>query len=641
MQQAYKLALLQRIIQKNSMKLDTNFSLRLGSNFPIIYDLFYQIYAKNEFEFHLEELCKILFQKYAERSAELKKIDTKRELEPDWLLSNDWVGMMMYVNHFSENLSHFETKIPYLKELGVNVVHLMPLLEVSDNENDGGYSVKNYRKVNPTLGTIQDLEHLAKNLHKEGMVLTLDFVLNHCADEHEWAVKAKNGEEKYKNYFYFHKNRLIPDQFDKEITEIFPEIAPGNFTYIEELQEWVMTLFNSYQWDLNYRNPEVFIEMMDILLFLANKGVDIFRLDAVAFMWKELGTNGQNLPQVHTLLQLIKLCGKVVAPSVSYIAEAIVSPNEIIKYFGENEHQADECDVAYNATLMALCWEALASQNVSLLKISMQNIPQKPLHTTWINYMRCHDDIGLGFEDKFIYQLGKNADLHRKFLLDFYCNGTSDSWAIGRAFMSNPKNGDARISGSMASLCGLEKAVQSKNHSEIQLAIARINLLHSFILSYGGLPIIYSGDELAILNDYSYEQDKEKMNDNRWIHRPVMDWKLAELRKKESSIEFQVFQNLKHLIAVRKSENIFSDYNSIAFEETFDERFLGFLRWNKANERILILNNFTDKSIQINASLFSKLQWRSQISLDIATNQTYLITNMELKPYGFLWLKEV
>jgi len=640
MQQAYKLSFLQKIIQSQKVKLDVDFCLRLGANFPIIYDLFSQLYPNEDFEKQLENLCKILFIHYNERSEELKKIDIERVKNPDWLLSNNWIGMMLYVNHFSGNLKNFENKIPYLKDLGVNLVHLMPIMDVSENENDGGYSVRNYREVQANLGTIDDLENLSKKLHTEGMAIVLDFVLNHCADEHDWAIKAKNGNEKYKKYFYFHKDRTIPDQFDRELTDVFPQNAPGNFTYIPEINEWVMTIFHHYQWDLNYRNPEVFIEMMDILLFLANKGVDIFRLDAVAFMWKELGTNGLNLPQVHSLLQLIKLCGKIVAPSVAYIAEAIVRPNEIIKYFGENQFQADECDIAYNATFMALCWEALATQNVSLLKISMQNIPKKPLRTTWINYIRCHDDIGLGFEDDFVYSLGKEAHLHRKFLLEFYCYNSPNSWAKGLPFMSNPTNGDARISGSMASLCGLEKAIASKDNYEIVLAVSRINLLHSIILSYGGLPIIYSGDEIGTINDYSFENKLDKKHDNRWVHRPIMNWEKAEFRNDKKTIEYKIFQNLKHLIEIRKKETLFSDYNSIAFEESFDERVLCFLRWNRNNERILVIQNFTSDTIELKYAIFSKLNWEKQFAKDIVSEIEYSTEKVNLKPYGFLWLKE-
>ncbi|MBP8085601.1 MAG: alpha amylase, partial [Cloacibacterium sp.] len=450
MQQAYKLSRLYALTDKNGIT-DSCFHTRFGANFPIIYDLFEKLYHSHPHKKEaFENLIQILVEKFKERSEEQKLIDIERSKNPNWYASNEIVGMMLYTERFNQNFKGLEEKIPYFKNLGINTLHLMPFLDVPEPENDGGYAVENYRETNPKLGTMEDFENLAKNLHQNGMNVIMDFVLNHCADSHEWAINAKNGDEKYKEYFYFFKDRTLPDEFEKTMLEIFPDTAPGNFTWLEEQQEFVMTLFHQYQWDLNYKNPRVLVEMIDTMLFLANKGVDIFRLDAVAYMWKDIGRFNQNLPEVHTLLQIFKLCGQIVSPGVAYIAEAIVAPEEIVKYFGEGNAEGDECDIAYNATFMALSWEALASGNTDLLRKSMYSVPKKPMNTTWINYARCHDDIGLGFDDRLIYELGKNPLMHRLYMLRYYCD-EQGTFGRGKRFMQEP-NGNARLSGSMASL---------------------------------------------------------------------------------------------------------------------------------------------------------------------------------------------
>lgn len=591
MQQAYKLSRLYALTDKNGIP-DSCFHTRFGANFPIIFDLFEKLYHshphKNE---AFENLIQILVEKFKERSEEQKLIDIERSKNPNWYASNEIVGMMLYTERFNKNFKGLEEKIPYFKNLGINTLHLMPFLDVPEPENDGGYAVKNYRETNPKLGTMDDFENLAKNLHQNGMNVIMDFVLNHCADSHEWAIKAKNGDEKYKEYFYFFKDRTLPDEFEKTMLEIFPDTAPGNFTWLEEQQEFVMTLFHQYQWDLNYKNPRVLVEMIDAMLFLANKGVDIFRLDAVAYMWKDIGRFNQNLPEVHTLLQIFKLCGQIVSPGVAYIAEAIVAPEEIVKYFGEGSAEGDECDIAYNATFMALSWEALASGNTDLLRKSMYSVPKKPMNTTWINYARCHDDIGLGFEDKLIYELGKNPLQHRLYMLKYYCD-EENTFGRGKRFMQEP-NGNARLSGSMASLCGLEKALEEKNDFQINLALKKINLQHSIILSLGGIPMIYSGDEIASTNFYDYLKEDDKKNDNRWLHRPLMNWEIAENLDK-NPIQKSVFENLQKMIALRKEIPAFADSNDLEFIDSGNSHLLVFKKTDISGKNVWIIANFSE-----------------------------------------------
>ena len=633
MQSAYQLSTIHQILEEKNIT-DLHFISRLEHYFPKISDLFEKLYLHHpKKEEALKKLLEILLENFDKRDHSLKKLDLERVQNPNWFSSEKIVGMMLYTDRFNENFKGVQNKIPYFKNLGINTLHLMPFLEVPEPENDGGYAVKNYRETNPKLGTMQDFENLAKELHLNEMNVVMDFVLNHCADSHEWAIKAKNGEEKYKDYFYFFKDRTLPDEFEKTMLEIFPDTAPGNFTWLEEQKEWVMTLFHNYQWDLNYKNPNVLVEMIDTLLFLANKGVDVFRLDAVAYMWKDIGRFNQNLPEVHFLLQVFKMSGQIVAPGIAYIAEAIVAPNEIIKYFGEGDAAGNECDVAYNATFMALSWEAIASQNTDLLRKSMNVVPKKPTNTTWINYARCHDDIGLGFEDYLIHELGKNPLHHRLYMLKYYCDG-QENFGKGFRFMQEP-NGNARLSGSMASLCGLEKAIELNDEYQINLAIKKINLQHAIILSLGGIPMIYSGDEIATLNYYDYLNEEDKKHDNRWLHRPMMNWEIAQNLE---SYPFQktVFDSLKKMIEVRKNTLAFEDRNDLEWIDSGNSHLLVYKKTDKTGKNIWIIANFSPYET-VFAGWFIGINKNAR---NILTDETFTIQYQNfIGSYTVLWLE--
>ena len=633
MQSAYQPSTIHQILEEKNIT-DLHFISRLEHYFPKISDLFEKLYLHHpKKEEALKKLLEILLENFDKRDHSLKKLDLERVQNPNWFSSEKIVGMMLYTDRFNENFKGVQNKIPYFKNLGINTLHLMPFLEVPEPENDGGYAVKNYRETNPKLGTMQDFENLAKELHLNEMNVVMDFVLNHCADSHEWAIKAKNGEEKYKDYFYFFKDRTLPDEFEKTMLEIFPDTAPGNFTWLEEQKEWVMTLFHNYQWDLNYKNPNVLVEMIDTLLFLANKGVDVFRLDAVAYMWKDIGRFNQNLPEVHFLLQVFKMSGQIVAPGIAYIAEAIVAPNEIIKYFGEGDAAGNECDVAYNATFMALSWEAIASQNTDLLRKSMIVVPKKPTNTTWINYARCHDDIGLGFEDYLIHELGKNPLQHRLYMLKYYCDG-QENFGKGFRFMQEP-NGNARLSGSMASLCGLEKAIELNDEYQINLAIKKINLQHAIILSLGGIPMIYSGDEIATLNYYDYLNEEDKKHDNRWLHRPMMNWEIAQNLE---SYPFQktVFDSLKKMIEVRKNTLAFEDRNDLEWIDSGNSHLLVYKKTDKTGKNIWIIANFSPYET-VFAGWFIGINKNAR---NILTDETFTIQYQNfIGSYTVLWLE--
>jgi len=621
-----------------------HFYTRLGANFYAIHNLFHILYGqRDDFQDQLLQLVSVMATRHIARDDVLKKLDSARERDHHWFLSQEWAGMALYLDGFAGDLPGLRQRLPYLQELGVNLIHIMPILECPPGASDGGYAVSDFHHINARAGTLEDLEELAAELRRRGMLLTLDVVVNHTSDEHEWAQRARAGEQAYRDYYYIFDDRNIPDLFEETLPEIFPETAPGNFTLDQAMNKWVMTVFNTYQWDLNYSNPAVFIEMLDILLYWANRGADILRLDAVAFLWKKIGTTSQNEREAHLLLQLFKDCCQVTAPGVLFIAEAIVAPVEITKYFGEDAVIAKECEIAYNATFMALLWDALATKNAKLLNQGISSLPHKLDRATWLNYVRCHDDIGLGFDDNDIRAVGYEPAAHRRFLVDYYTGAYDDSPARGRPFGRNDKTGDARISGALASLAGLETALESRDEQLIQRSIDQILLMHSLIMSFGGIPLIYYGDELGTLNNEDFLNDSAKAQDNRWLHRPVYDWQRAELRHQRGSVEQRIYDGVKQLISVRKSLPAMADFNNRELIDVGNPHLFVFTRTNPAvpTESILVVANFNEHPEQFNLGdlrnrdRFELGELRDEVS---GAAPTRFKAQLVIPAFGYYWL---
>ncbi|MCU7906343.1 MAG: alpha-amylase [Candidatus Thiodiazotropha sp. (ex Epidulcina cf. delphinae)] len=623
-----------------------HFYTRLGANFYVIHLLFHHLYGKrDDFKKQMIRLVEVMATRYVQRHVSLKQLDSEREKDHNWFLSQEWVGMALYADGFAENLQGVESRLSYLQELGVNILHVMPIMICPEGASDGGYAVSDFRNVDPGVGTLDDVNTLATSARRRGMLLILDMVLNHLSDEHEWAQRSRAGERKYQDYFYIFDNRDIPDMFEETMPEIFPETSPGNFTWDEQMQKWVMTVFNDYQWDLNYNNPAVFIEMLDNTLFWANQGADILRLDAVAFLWKKIGTTCQNEREAHLILQLMKDCCQVTAPGVLFIAEAIVAPVEITKYFGEDAVIAKECEIAYNATYMALLWDAMATKNTQLLWQGIQSLPTKLDRATWLNYLRCHDDIGLGFDDADIVRAGYQPPAHRQFLVDYFTGRYSDSSARGRPFGVNRKTGDARISGSLSSLVGLEDAIQRNDDAEINRSVKKILLLHSMICSFGGIPLLYYGDEIGTLNDYSFMEDENKAGDNRWMHRPKMDWERAEQRHKRGTPEQHIFDGLKKMIAARKGIPAFADFNNRELIDVENPHLFVFWRTDPFMllGSVLVVCNFDDSPQYMELSALGNRGIFEHGNLrDIYSGESPRLFKEQLvvPPFHFYWLTD-
>ena len=583
-------------------------------------------------------LRQILERGIAQRSPELRRLDEARLLRPDWLQQPDMVGYVCYADRFAGNLRGVKDHVDYLDGLGVRYLHIMPFLEPRPGANDGGYAVADYRTIRPDLGTMDDLEELTAELRAHRISLVMDLVINHVAAEHEWAVRARAGEAAYRDYFLMYPDRSIPDAYERTLPEVFPDFAPGNFTWNEQANAWVWTTFNDYQWDLNWANPDVLCEFVDLMCWLANKGVEVFRLDAIAFTWKRMGTNCQNQPEVHDLTQIMRACMRIAAPSVAFKAEAIVSPEDLMAYLGTGEHYGLVSDMTYHNELMVQLWNCLATAESRMAEVALSTMPTKPPSTTWATYVRCHDDIGWAISDADAAAVGVDGYEHRRFLSDFYSGQYKTSFARGLVFQANPLTGDRRISGSATSLAGLEKALEEGDEHGVGMAIARIVLMYTLICGYGGVPLIYMGDELGLLNDMDYGSDPAHADDNRWAHRPFMDWALVErVAADEDLPAARLNRALRHVLQVRAATPQVHASFAARVLPSPDPRVLILVRDHPLGPLVEVYN-MSEQTVQLHHSVLT--QHLGYDARELIGGYTYDLrpATIDIWPYQAAWL---
>lgn len=575
------------------------------------------------------ELCEQMHDYYLKRSTELKKRDIKKEKNPDWFKEKEMLGMMLYIDNFAGNLKGVEKKLVYLKECNVNCLHLMPFLDTPKGKSDGGYAVADFRKVRPDLGTMKDLARLTEKCHENGMNVCMDFVMNHTSEEHEWAKRARAGEGEYMSRYFFYDNGDIPARYEETVPQVFPTTAPGNFTWLPEIGHYVLTTFYPYQWDLNYRNPRVFNEMMYNFLFLANQGMDIIRIDAVPYIWKELGTSCRNLKEVHTIVRMMRMIAEIVCPSVILLGEVVMEPEKVVPYFGTVEKP--ECHMLYNVTTMATTWNSIATRDIRLLKKQMDIVSRLPKQYTFLNYLRCHDDIGWGLDFDTMKQWGMEEPSHKRYLNDYFTGKIAGSISRGELYNDDPVTQDARFCGTTASMCGIEAAGFEGNAEKMQTAIQEDLMLHAYMLTQSGIPMLYSGDELGQVNDYSYKDDAEKASDSRYLHRGAFLWELADKRKDLSTVQGQLFQMLKRLEQIRRQENVFSQEAEVYTYDVHNDSILGILREYKG-ERFIALFNFSESE---------QTAWMQEegIFRNLVNGEIVEVKDPVLKGYEFVWMK--
>ena len=612
---------------REAEKEDRSFETRLGRHMDELKWLYMELYDSQE---HFDDLLKNLKGFYEDRKASLKDLDKAREKDPGWYRRNGMLGMMLYVDQFAGTLNGVREKLDYIKKCGVNYVHLMPLLDTVEGRSDGGYAVADFRKVQEKLGTMKDLEKLADECHKDGISLCLDFVMNHTSEDHEWAKRARAGEREYQDRYFFFDNYSLPAMYEKTVPQVFPTTAPGNFTWLPDRQEFVMTSFYPYQWDLNYRNPDVFNEMMYNFLYLANKGIDVLRIDAVPYIWKQIGTNCRNLPQVHTIVRMMRMIGEIVCPGIVLLGEVVMEPDKVAPYFGTVEKP--ECHMLYNVTTMATTWHTVATRDVRLLKRQMEIVSSLPSDYTFLNYLRCHDDIGWGLDYPLLEQWGMLQVPHKKYLNDHFTGKLEGSVSRGELYNEDLVTGDARFCATTASMCGVEKAGFEQDEYAMGAAIQVDVMLHAYMLFLSGIPMLYSGDEIGQVNDYTYKEDPNKAADSRYIHRGKFQWDLVENIEKPETVQGRLFARLAELEKIRGKEKVFDASADFRIVETWDDGILGLVRESE-DGKLIGLFNFSDEP---------RIAWIHEddgLYRDLLSGNEMKASGVWVDGHGFFWMK--
>ena len=587
--------------------------------------LYCELYNNNMEAF--DWLCDSLYGYYQERNTELKKLDRQRVKNPDWYKQNDLLGMMMYTNAFAGTLKGVKEKLPYVKSCGVNYLHFMPLLESPKGRDDGGYAVADFRKVKPELGTMEDLEDLTAECHRQGISCCLDFVMNHTSEDHEWAKAARQGDPVARSRYFFYDDWFVPNIYEETVPEVFPTTAPGNFTWINDCNQVVMTTFYPYQWDLNYANPMVFNDMVGNMLYMANRGIDVIRLDAVPYIWKQIGTNCRNLPQVHTLVRMMRIISEIVCPGVLLLGEVVMEPSKVVPYFGTVDKP--ECHMLYNVTTMASTWNTIATKDVGLLKRQMDQVCALPKDYVFLNYLRCHDDIGWGLDYDWLAQFGIDEVAHKKFLNDYFTGKGYNSDSRGELYNDDPRLGDARLCGTTASLSGLEAGQYEANADKIDQAIACDLMLHGYLLAQSGIPVLYSGDEIGQTNDYTYKNDPDKCADSRYLHRGNFPWDKVE---KKDAVAMRIFDALRHMEDIRASHDVFSCNANVYTIETGCASVLGIVREYTGHE-LRAFFNFSN----MDQLIWTMPEDQADIYTDLISGNTLRELGAVMPRYGCWW----
>lgn len=616
------------------------FDMRLARSAPDLWPMLERLYGdRPDYDVFRAELEAALRDAWSARPADLKRLDLMRDLEPDWFQRSGMAGYVFYIDRFAGTLAGVHDRLDYLRDLGISYVHLMPCLMPRPGDSDGGYSVMDYRQINPAFGRMADLTRLAGSLRERGMSLCVDLVLNHTAQEHDWARRAAAGDPDYQDMYLMFDDDTLPRAYEQTLIEIFPETAPGSFTHHPEFGKWVWTTFNTHQWDLNWANPRVFLEIVRIMLNLANKGVDVLRLDAVAFMWKRMGTTCQSQPEVHMILRALRACTRIAASAVIHLEEAIVGPAEMLTYFGRGEHDGREGNLCYHNSLMVQYWSALATRDTRLMThVLRTHFPPVLTNATYATYIRCHDDIGWAITDEDAGALGLSGAAHRAFLSDFYDGSFPGSFARGVLFQENPETGDKRIAGSFAALAGMEAGLAAGDPLAVDHAVDRILMGHALIASFGGIPLIYMGDELAMGNDHGYLDVPEHAHDSRWINRPAMDWdRAARAAADPDSPEGRVLHGTRAILAARRSCDRLHGGHPTEILDSGNPAILAFAR-RAPQGGILCLFNFTESWQQVSGD-WMRFQGVTDMR-DILSDATVALHDdmLALPPYGRVWM---
>lgn len=534
---------------------------------------------------------------------EFKSVSAVNELAPEWY--KDVTVYSIYVDLFNKDFKGLEAKLDYLSNLGVSCLWLLPIL--NSPMRDAGFDISDYRTIRPDLlgdkNQNQVFDGFLTKAHNMGIKVIFDIAINHTSEEHFWFQESRKSKDNpYRNYYIWNED----DQKYADARLIFYGIEESNWK--KDGDEYFFHRFFDFQPDLNYRNPKVLIEMCRNFLFWIEKGVDGFRADAIPYLWKEEGTDCENLPMTHTVVKFFRTVLDYVRPNTLLLAEACQKPAEVVKYFGDG----DECHAGYHFPLMPQIFKSLAVQSNRPIMdtLSSKITPAIPEISQWFTFLRCHDELSL--------ELVYVSEEDRKYIHDNYCRHPQWDFRLGQG-----------ISARLAEL------MERDNR--------RIGLIYSIMLTLPGTPVIYYGDEFGKLNDEEFYKNQIKLtgkDDTRFLVRGRIDWDLLDKKLNDDySLEHQVFKQLSEMLKIRTKYHVFGR-GDIRWLEAFSpvgepcDQVLLYERSFK-KEKFLLIQNLSDKTKEVSLGEYLNEQYYSVIH-PIKIDDDY--GNVTIEPYSYHWL---
>ena len=514
----------------------------------------------------------------------------------DWY--KDAVVYSLYADLFNTDFAGLTQKLDYLHNLGINCIWLLPILD--SPMRDAGFDISDYKNIRSELldksGKTNDQNVFRQFLaaaHAKGIKVIFDISMNHTSDEHPWFVEAsKSKDNPFRDYYIWSED---VDLY-KEARIIFKGIETSNWE--KKGEEYYFHRFFSFQPDLNYKNPQVLLEICDVLLFWQNAGVDGFRADATPYIWKEEGTECENLPKTHLVVKFFRAILDYIKPGSLLLAEACQQPAQVVEYMGNG----DECQAAYHFPLMPRIFKSIAMQSGKPIEetLSKAFTPELPANGQWFTFLRCHDELSL--------ELVYVTEEERKYLHKQYCLKPEWDFRMGEGI-------SARLSELM------------------QRDERRILLAYSIILTLPGTPVIYYGDEFGKFNDEAFYNEMILLtgkDDTRFLVRGKIDWdELDQYLANPESFSSHIYYKLKLMLHIRNQHKTFGrgSIEFITLPGSKDGSLLSFIR-NYKDEKWLIVHNMTNSILDV------KLPQFAEKYVDVFSNTSPL----SIQPYGFIWI---
>lgn len=613
----------------------TEFESRLSEHGERLFRLMHRLYGwRYDFAWSYQQMLEVAAEGFIDRPKPLRRIDRRSTVPPPWVSDSNTLIAMTYLDRYAGTVNGLRGHLDHLSSLGATHLHLLPLFATPEGPNDGGFAVSDYRQLRAGLGTTKQLRKAAAELREIGVTLILDLIVSGTAGDHPWAQAAAAGDPAYRAFYFLFPDRELPDRYSRHLRPLRPGLIGDSFNWHPEIGggAWVWSGVSPCEWDLDYSNPAVLAAIAGEMLSLANLGAGMIRLNGAESLWKQEGTDCQNLPESHLIVQVLEAISRIAAPSISFLNGAMVPSGPRASFIGP-----DECRAGYDSILTSTVWEALATGDTGLLAQALADRRQIPNGCVWITYLRSHDDIGWWFPDEVAHRLGIDPEAHRRYLSAFYqgrwpgstARGQVTGWHIdvplensspasgnSATFGNSATTGTPGISGTAASLAGLEAAVEGLEEFAADLAVRRLLAGFAIVLGAGGVPMLFLGDELAQLSDQAGLAQADPasaglVDEVQWCHRPHFDWPRLESATAGDGPEGAVLARFLRLLEVRREVAEFGPGIPPAPFDLGDRGAIGFSRGP-----VSVVVNMTDRPVVVSRSAFPESELFDLVSED-------------------------